>query len=218
MNESRDKQLKIHEIFHSLQGESNSSGWRTVFVRLTGCPLRCTWCDTEYAFHGGHWMDYDTIIEEIKKHGTDYVCITGGEPLSQKRVHGLMDRLVEGGFNVSIETAGALPVRDINPAVTKVVDMKAPGSGEDSKNDYNNLDHLSPKDQVKFVIADDTDYQWSKNLIDKHQLTQKCTVLMSPVADHMPETELADWIIRDQLDVRFQIQLHKLLWGNKPGT
>lgn len=218
MNESRDKQLKIHEIFHSLQGESNSSGWRTVFVRLTGCPLRCTWCDTEYAFHGGHWMDYDAIIDEVKKHGTTYVCITGGEPLSQKRVHGLMDLLVEDGFNVSIETAGALPVRDINPAVTKVVDMKAPGSGEDGKNDYNNLNHLSPKDQVKFVIADDTDYQWSKKLIDKHQLTQKCTVLMSPVADHMPETQLADWIIRDQLDVRFQVQLHKLLWGNKPGT
>mgnify|MGYP000451083026 CR=1 FL=1 len=218
MNESRDKQLKIHEIFHSLQGESNSSGWRTVFVRLTGCPLRCTWCDTEYAFHGGQWMDYDAIIGEIKKHGTPYVCITGGEPLSQKRVPGLMVLLVADNFKVSIETAGALPVRDVNPAVVKVVDMKAPGSGEDSKNDYNNLDHLSAQDQVKFVIADDIDYQWSKALIEKHQLNKKCTVLMSPVADHMPETELADWIIRDQLDVRFQIQLHKLLWGNKPGT
>ena len=218
MNESRDQQLKIHEIFHSLQGESNTSGWPTVFVRLTGCPLRCTWCDTEYAFHGGHWMDFDAIVAEIKKHGTPYVCITGGEPLSQKRVHGLMDLLVADNFKVSIETAGALPVRDVNPAVVKVVDMKAPGSGEDSKNDYNNLDHLSAQDQVKFVIADDIDYQWSKALIEKHQLNKKCTVLMSPVADHMPETELADWIIRDQLDVRFQIQLHKLLWGNKPGT
>ncbi len=218
MNESRDQQLKIHEIFHSLQGESNTSGWPTVFVRLTGCPLRCTWCDTEDAFHGGHWMDFDAIITEIKKHGTPYVCITGGEPLSQKRVHGLMDLLVADDFQVSIETSGALPVRDVNPAVVKVIDMKAPGSGEVSKNDYNNLENLSKKDQVKFVVADDADYQWSKQLIKKHQLTEKCTVLMSPVADHMPETELAEWIIRDQLSVRFQIQLHKLLWGNKPGT
>ncbi len=218
MNESRDKQLKIHEIFHSLQGESNSSGWPTVFVRLTGCPLRCTWCDTEYAFHGGHWMDFDAIIDEVKKHGTPYVCITGGEPLSQKRVHGLMDLLVDDGFNVSLETAGALSVRDVNPAVVKVIDMKAPGSGEVSKNDYNNLALLNPKDQVKFVIADETDYQWAKDLISQHQLNKRCTVLMSPVADHMSETELANWIIRDQLPVRFQIQLHKLLWGNQPGT
>lgn len=218
MNPSRDEQLKIHEIFHSLQGESNTSGWPTVFVRLTGCPLRCTWCDTEYAFFGGHWMHFDDIINEVKKHNTPYVCITGGEPLSQKRVHGLMNLLVDQGFKVSIETAGALPVVEVNPAVTKVIDMKAPGSGEVAKNDYSNLEHLNQQDQIKFVIADEVDYQWAKDLMDQHDLNSKCTILMSPVADQMSATTLADWIIQDQLPVRFQMQLHKALWGNTPGT
>lgn len=218
MNESRENQLKIHEIFHSLQGESNTSGWPTVFIRLTGCPLRCTWCDTEYAFYGGQWMHFDDIIKEVKQHNTPYVCVTGGEPLSQKRVHGLIDQLVDLGYQVSLETSGALPTDRVNPAVSRVIDMKAPGSGEEDKNDLSNLSGLRSHDQVKFVIADETDYQWAKTLMADHDLTQQCTVLMSPVADQMSATTLADWIIADQLPVRFQMQLHKQLWGNTPGT
>mgnify|MGYP000492331621 CR=1 FL=1 len=215
---NRAEQLKIHEIFHSLQGESNLVGLPTVFVRLTGCPLRCTWCDTEYAFHGGQWQSYGEILEQVKQHNTPYVCVTGGEPLAQKRVHGLLDLLVDEGFTVSLETAGSISVEQVNPAVLKVVDMKAPGSGEVSKNHYPNLSLLTAKDQVKFVIADKQDYQWSKDLINEYQLQQRCQVLMSPVADGLPAKDLADWILQDQLPVRFQIQLHKQLWGDTPGT
>jgi len=215
---SRAEQLKIHEIFHSLQGESNLVGLPTVFVRLTGCPLRCTWCDTEYAFHGGQWQSYGEILEQVKQHNTPYVCVTGGEPLAQKRVLGLLDLLVEEGYTVSLETAGSISVEQVNPAVLKVVDMKAPGSGEVSKNHYPNLSLLTAKDQVKFVIADKQDYQWSKDLINEYQLQQRCQVLMSPVADGLPAKDLADWILQDQLPVRFQIQLHKQLWGDTPGT
>lgn len=214
----RDKQLKIFEIFHSLQGESNFSGLPTVFVRLTGCPLRCTWCDTEYAFFGGEWMHFDEILANIKQHGTPYVCVTGGEPLAQKRVLGLLDLLVEEGFTVSLETAGSISVAEVNPAVIKVIDMKAPGSGEEAKNHYENLSLLNPADQVKFVVADEKDYAWSKSIIDEHQLEQKCQVLLSPVADVLAPKQLAEWILRDQLPVRFQIQLHKHLWGDQPGT
>ena len=215
---NRAEQLKIHEIFHSLQGESNLVGLPTVFVRLTGCPLRCTWCDTEYAFHGGQWQSYGEILEQVKQHNTPYVCVTGGEPLAQKRVHGLLDLLVDEGFTVSLETAGSISVEQVNPAVLKVVDMKAPGSGEVSKNHYPNLSLLTAKDQVKFVIADKQDYQWSKDLINEYELQQRCQVLMSPVADGLPAKDLADWILQDQLPVRFQIQLHKQLWGDTPGT
>ena len=218
MNEARQDQLKIFEIFHSLQGESNLSGLPTVFVRLTGCPLRCTWCDTEYAFHGGHWMHFDDIEAEIARHGTPYVCITGGEPLSQKRVFALMDRLVTAGYQLSLETSGAISVEQVNPAVIKVVDMKAPGSGEEARNDYSNFQWLNKQDQVKFVIRDRVDYEWSKNLIETHQLKDKAHILFSPVADKMSATQLAEWILADQLPVRFQIQLHKHLWGNTPGT
>lgn len=218
MKPNRDKQLKIFEIFHSLQGESNLAGLPTVFVRLTGCPLRCKWCDTEYAFFGGDWMHYDDILAEIKRHGTPYVCVTGGEPLAQKRVLGLMDLLVEQGFTVSLETAGSISIEAVNPAVLKVVDLKAPGSGEVEKNDYKNLALLNAQDQVKFVVADESDYQWSRAVIEKYQLDQTCQILMSPVADVLPPTTLAEWILRDQLPVRFQIQLHKHLWGNQPGT
>lgn len=218
MNASRENQLKIFEIFHSLQGESNFVGLPTVFVRLTGCPLRCRWCDTEYAFHGGSWLTFDEIIEQIKSHNTPYVCVTGGEPLAQKRVFKLLDQLVEAGFIVSLETAGSISVADVNPKVHKVVDMKAPGSAECEKNDYQNLTLLNDKDQVKFVIADEVDYQWAKNLINEHDLSQKCQLLMSPVAGELSPTDLADWILKDQLPIRFQIQLHKLLWGDTPGT
>lgn len=215
---NRDKQLKIFEIFHSLQGESNLSGLPTVFVRLTGCPLRCTWCDTEYAFFGGDWMHYDDILAEIQQHNTPYICVTGGEPLAQKRVLGLLDLLTSQGYIVSLETAGSLSVEKVNPAVIKVVDLKAPGSGEEKKNLYDNLALLKMQDQVKFVIADETDYQWSKDIISKYRLEHQCQILMSPVADVLPPKQLAEWILTDQLPVRFQIQLHKLLWGDEPGT
>ncbi len=218
MNTTRENQLKIFEIFHSLQGESSFVGLPTVFIRLTGCPLRCRWCDTEYAFHGGSWLSFDDIITTLKKHNTPYVCVTGGEPLAQKRVIKLLDRLVDLGFTVSLETAGSISVAEVNPMVYKVLDMKAPGSGECEKNDYQNLSLMTDKDQVKFVIADETDYQWAKQLIKKHDLSQKCQILMSPVAGELSPTALADWILADQLPVRFQIQLHKLLWGDTPGT
>lgn len=218
MNPNRDNQLKIFEIFHSLQGESHFVGLPTVFVRLTGCPLRCTWCDTEYAFFGGQWMTFEDIIQQVKQHNTPYVCVTGGEPLAQKRVFKLMDLLVDEGFEVNLETAGSLSVEQVNPAIHKVLDLKAPGSGEVSKNLYENLALLTPKDQVKFVLADEADYQWSKNIIKKYKLNQQCQILMSPVADVLPAKQLAEWILADQLPVRFQIQLHKHLWGDTPGT
>ncbi len=217
-NAQRDQQLKIFEIFHSLQGESNLSGLPTVFVRLTGCPLRCTWCDTEYAFFGGQWMHYDDIVTTIKQHNTPYICVTGGEPLAQKRVHGLLNLLAEQGFVVSLETAGSLSVEAVHPAVIKVVDLKAPGSGEMKKNLYENLALLRMQDQVKFVIADEVDYQWSKDIISQYNLPHQCQILMSPVADVLPPKQLAEWILQDQLPVRFQIQLHKHLWGDQPGT
>ena len=218
MKPNRDRQLKIFEIFHSLQGESHFVGLPTVFVRLTGCPLRCTWCDTEYAFFGGQWMDFDAILAAVKQHNTPYVCVTGGEPLAQKRVLQLLDELVDAGYTVSLETAGSISVADVNPAVHKVVDLKAPGSGEVNKNLYDNLPLLSAQDQVKFVIADEADYDWAKDIMNKHQLDQQCQVLMSPVADVLSPKTLADWILQDQLPVRFQIQLHKHLWGDTPGT
>ena len=218
MKTDRDQQLKIFEIFHSLQGESSLSGLPTVFVRLTGCPLRCTWCDTEYAFFGGSWLHYDEIIASIKQHNTPYVCVTGGEPVAQKRVLGLMDLLAEQGFVVSLETAGSLSVKNVHPAVIKIVDLKAPGSGEVKKNLYDNLPLLTMQDQVKFVIADAVDYQWSKDVISQYNLAQQCQILMSPVADVLPAKQLASWILEDQLPVRFQIQLHKHLWGDLPGT
>ncbi|MCF6300401.1 MAG: 7-carboxy-7-deazaguanine synthase QueE [Proteobacteria bacterium] len=218
MNHDRSDRLKIFEIFYSLQGESSFSGLPTVFVRLTGCPLRCSWCDTEYAFHGGSWCSFHEIIAKIKQYATNYICITGGEPLSQKRVNPLMDALVDQGFTVSLETSGALSVQPVNKKVTIIIDMKPPGSGEVKSNDYQNFQHLKPQDQVKFVIADKTDYLWSKSLINTYKITEICQVLMSPVAGQIEPEELASWILEDHLAVRFQIQLHKHLWGNKPGT
>ncbi|MCX7545869.1 7-carboxy-7-deazaguanine synthase QueE [Marinicella gelatinilytica] len=218
MSEDRSDQLKIHEIFYSLQGESTLTGLPTVFVRLTGCPLRCVWCDTEYAFGGGQWMHYDDILAEVAQHQTPYVCVTGGEPLAQKRVHGLLDRLMAENYTVSLETAGALSVADVHPDVIKIIDLKAPGSGEMMKNDYTNLDLVSHKDQVKFVIADDKDYQWAVATLHKYAIHERCQVLFSPVADVLPPKQLAEWILADHLPVRMQIQLHKLLWGDTPGT
>ena len=218
MSEDRSDQLKIHEIFYSLQGESTLTGLPTVFIRLTGCPLRCVWCDTEYAFGGGQWMTYDDIMAEVALHKTPYVCVTGGEPLAQKRVHGLMNRLIDSDYTVSIETAGALSVAEVHPDVIKIIDLKAPGSGEMMKNDYANLDLVKDQDQVKFVIADQEDYQWAVDTVIKYNIDQRCQVLFSPVADVLPPRQLAEWILADHLPVRMQIQLHKHLWGDTPGT
>lgn len=218
MTSVRSDQLKIHEIFYSLQGESTLAGLPTVFVRLTGCPLRCVWCDTEYAFQGGEWLHFDAILAEVIKHKTPYVCVTGGEPLAQKRVHQLLDKLIDGGFTVSLETAGALSVAKVNPKVIKIIDLKAPGSGEMMKNDYSNIDCLSSQDQVKFVIADKKDYLWAVETLQKYDINRHCEVLFSPVADILPPADLAAWIMADHLPVRMQIQLHKVLWGNTPGT
>lgn len=210
--------LRISEIFLSLQGESESVGWPTVFVRLTGCPLRCVWCDSEYAFSGGLRMNLQDILDRVAAYAVPRVCVTGGEPLAQPAVHGLLDRLVAGGFNVSLETSGALDVAGVNPAVKKVIDLKPPGSGELAANRYENLDRLCAMDQVKFVLKDRTDYLWAVECLQKYALPARCQVLFSPVADHLPPVQLAEWILEDRLNVRFQLQLHKILWGDQRGV
>jgi 7-carboxy-7-deazaguanine synthase len=209
--------LRITEIFHSLQGESATVGWPTVFIRLTGCPLRCTYCDTAYAFSGGDWWDVDDIIAETRRHPVRHVTVTGGEPLAQPDCRQLLSQLCDAGYQVSLETSGALDVSEIDERVSKVVDLKTPSSGESGRNLFDNIDHLDKNDQVKFVIGDEQDYAWSREQVDQLNLSQRCTVLFSPVADSMPAATLADWVLRDGLDVRFQIQLHKALWGNEPG-
>lgn len=210
-------QLKITEIFHSIQGESTFAGLPTVFIRLTGCPLRCTWCDTEYAFSGGNWMDIDSIIAETKQHKTPYVCITGGEPLAQKRCLHLLDKLIEHGFTVTLETSGALPLVNVNDKVITIMDLKAPGSGEEHRNLYENINYLDAKDQIKFVLKDRTDYHWCQDIIQRYNLTDKCEVLLSPVANELKPANLAQWILDDKLLVRMQLQLHKILWNDAQG-
>ena len=210
--------LKITEIFYSLQGEARSVGLPTVFVRLTGCPLRCVYCDTAYAFSGGEWMAIDTIVEKIQQYKTRHVTVTGGEPLAQKDCHLLLTRLCDRGYDVSLETSGAIMLDKVDPRVVKVMDVKTPASQEEAKNKLENFSYIDEKDQIKFVIADKQDYQWSKELVEKHGLGSKCEILFSPVHDKLDAVKLADWILDDQLDVRFQIQLHKYLWGDLPGV
>ena len=210
-------QLRLTEIFFSLQGETRTVGLPTVFVRLTGCPLRCQYCDTAYAFQGGNWHTLDAILSEVKKYNTPYVTVTGGEPLAQKGCIGLLTRLCDEGYQVSLETSGALDVAQVDPRVVKVVDIKTPGSKEEHRNLWSNLSHLLPHDQVKFVICDEGDYQWSKRVLQEHQLSSRCEVLFSPSYQQVKPGDLADWIIRDQLPVRLQIQLHKYLWGDVQG-
>ena len=209
--------LRITEIFHSIQGEADAIGWRTVFVRLTGCPLRCVWCDTEYSFHGGNWHAIDAIMAEVASHDVRHVCVTGGEPLSQKRCLILLRQLCDAGYNVSLETSGALDVSAVDPRVHKVMDLKAPGSGESARNLWSNLDHLLPHDQIKIVLASREDYEWARTMLVEHKLADRCMVLFSPVHGAVEPRELAEWIIADKLPVRFQMQLHKLLWDDAAG-
>lgn len=210
-------QLRITEIFYSLQGESTTTGLPTVFIRLTGCPLRCTYCDTEYAFSGGKKIAIDDIVAEVAAYGTPYVTVTGGEPLAQPGCLTLMTRLLDKGFSVSLETSGALDISQVDPRVVKVMDLKTPSSGELAKNLYRNIDFLEAKDQIKFVIGDAEDYQWSKAALDRYGLPARCQILFSPVMGQQDPTELADQILADRLPVRFQIQLHKLLWADARG-
>ncbi|MEY3201940.1 MAG: 7-carboxy-7-deazaguanine synthase QueE [Pseudomonadota bacterium] len=209
--------LRISEIFFSVQGESSRVGLPTVFVRLTGCPLRCTWCDTEYAFTGGKMMSLDEILCEVTKHRTPYVCVTGGEPLAQKACLDLLTALCEAGFSVSLETSGAMDVSGVDARVSKIMDLKAPGSGEVQKNRLANLAHITAQDEIKIVLKDETDYQWARQMLTEHGLTSRCPVLFSPVQGALSPADLAEWILRDHLPVRMQVQLHKVIWGNVPG-
>lgn len=210
--------MRVTEIFHSLQGEADAVGWPTVFVRLTGCPLRCVWCDTEYAFHGGSWCTIAEIVATVGGYGARHVCVTGGEPLAQKRCIALLIELCDAGYEVSLETSGAIDVAAVDARVRKVVDLKAPGSGESARNLWSNLAHLSARDQVKIVIADRADYEWARERIVEHALPARCQILFSPVYAKLAPRELAEWILADRLPVRFQLQLHKTLWGETPGT
>ena len=209
--------LRITEIFYSLQGESRTVGLPTVFIRLTGCPLRCQYCDTAYAFSGGQWMSIDEIISSVEKYNTQWVTVTGGEPLVQKNCLQLLTRLCDSGYQVSLETSGALPIKDVDQRVVKVMDLKTPGSGEVERNLLHNIEFITSKDQIKFVVCDEQDYGWAKEVINEHRLTEKCEVLMSPSYGQLEATLLAEWILQDGMQVRFQLQLHKLLWGDEPG-
>lgn len=211
------ERLRITEIFHSIQGEADSVGWPTVFVRLTGCPLRCGYCDTAYAFHGGEWMHFDAVLAEVAKHEPLYVTVTGGEPLAQKNCAGLLTRLCDAGYRVSLETSGALPIAGLDPRVVRVMDLKTPGSGECERNLIDNIAELRAADQVKLVICDRADYEWSRAMVYQHKLTGCCQVLFSASHGKLDSRELAEWILADKLQVRLQVQLHKYLWGNIPG-
>lgn len=208
--------LKVTEVFHSLQGEASFSGLPTVFIRLTGCPLRCQYCDTAYAFGGGDWRDIDDLVDEAASFGTPYVCVTGGEPLAQARCHELLTALCDRGLDVSLETSGAIDIAGVDPRVCRVVDIKTPGSGEVEQNLPANADLLTERDVVKFVICDRADYDWSTQWLAQHP-AQPAEVYFSPSFNELPAQQLADWILEDRLGVRLQLQLHKLVWGDVPG-
>ena len=210
--------LRIFEIFHSLQGESSRVGLPTVFVRLTGCPLRCGYCDTEYAFHGGSTQSFVEILANVASYQAQYVCVTGGEPLAQKGCHALLKMLCDAGYQVSIETSGAMDISQVDQRVSVIMDIKTPGSGEENKNLWSNISALEAKDEVKFVLVDRADYDWAKQILAQYDLTQKCPVLFSPVYKTLPPADLATWVLEDRLPVRMQVQLHKILWGEKAGV
>ena len=211
------ERLRLTEIFLSVQGEARSVGWPTVFVRLTGCPLRCQYCDTAYAFHGGEWCEIETILAEVARHGARHVCVTGGEPLAQKRCLVLLEKLCDAGYDVSLETSGAMDIAGVDPRVSRVLDLKTPGSKEMHRNLLENIPLLTPHDQVKFVICDRADYEWAKSMLVEHRLADRCDVLFSPSQGQQSPAELADWLLADKLPVRFQLQLHKVLWGDVAG-
>lgn len=209
--------LRVTEIFHSLQGETSRTGLPTVFVRLTGCPLRCGYCDTAYAFHGGESLTLDEILGRVVAFGAHYVTLTGGEPLAQKQAPLLLQRLADAGYSVSLETSGALDVSAVDPRISKIIDLKTPGSGECERNLWSNLAHLTRNDEIKFVLCDEADYRWACEQISQHRLDASCPVLMSPVHGKLEPRQLAEWILRDRLPVRMQVQLHKQLWGEAQG-
>ena len=209
--------LRLTEIFLSLQGEARDAGWPTVFVRLTGCPLRCQYCDTAYAFHGGQWWDNDAILAEVARHGVRHVCVTGGEPLAQKRCIALLSRLCDAGYEVSLETSGAIDVSEVDPRVSRVVDIKTPASLEVARNRWDNVPLLTRHDQIKFVVCDRGDYEWARDVVNDQRLHERCTVWFSPSFGQVAPRALADWIVEDRLPVRYQLQLHKILWNDEPG-
>ena len=212
-----DESLRVTEIFHSLQGETSRVGLPTVFVRLTGCPLRCGYCDTAYAFHGGQSLTLADILGRVGGYAARHVTVTGGEPLAQKHAPLLLRRLADAGYSVSLETSGALEVSAVDARVSKILDLKTPGSGECGRNLWSNLEHLTAHDEIKFVLCDEADYEWAVACLRENRLGQHCPVLMSPVYGRLEPRQLADWILRDRLPVRMQVQLHKLLWGEQPG-
>ena len=217
MNQTAADTLRISEIFFSLQGETSRAGLPTVFVRLTGCPLRCTYCDTTYAFTGGQTMPLPEIMAAVAQHAPRYVTVTGGEPLAQKNSLPLLRALCDAGYAVSLETGGMLDISAVDARVMIVLDIKTPASGEVEKNHWSNLEQIKPQDEIKFVLCDEADYQWAKQVLHEHKLAARCGVLLSPAQGQLDARELAEWILRDHLPVRFQFQLHKLLWGNEAG-
>ena len=210
--------LRITEIFFSLQGETSRMGVPTVFVRLTGCPLRCGYCDSAYAFHGGETQSFDAIVEKVRSFGAKTVCVTGGEPLAQKHSLAFLQHLCDEGFDVSLETSGALPIENVDARVSRIVDIKTPGSGELSKMRWENLDAVKSSDEIKFVLCDRTDYEWARDLLRDKQLVDRAPVLFSPVWETLKPADLAAWVLEDKLPVRMQVQLHKILWGDRPGV
>jgi 7-carboxy-7-deazaguanine synthase len=211
------ERLRISEIFFSLQGESKTVGLPTVFVRLTGCPLRCAYCDTAYAFTGGEWMSLDDVITKVRSYPAGHVCVTGGEPLAQKACLPLLKRLCDEGLSVSLETSGAMDVAEVDSRVDRVMDLKTPDSGESDKNRLSNLQHLRANDELKFVVCSREDYEWARDMLREHKLNELCEVLFSPGFGQVKPSDLAEWVLQDGLPVRMQVQLHKIIWGDEPG-
>lgn len=217
VNQQASQRLRLTEIFYSLQGESRTSGIPTVFIRLTGCPLRCQYCDTTYAFSGGQWWGFDAIVDEVAQYATRYITVTGGEPLAQKACYPFLRLLCDRDYQVSLETSGAMDIADVDTRVSRVMDLKTPASGEEVKNRYENIPLLTRNDQLKFVICDRKDYDWAVAKLSEYALTERCEVLFSPSHGQLALRELAQWVLQDQLPVRVQTQLHKLIWGDEPG-